>query len=385
MARGIGFLSTTLALAVLVPRAAEPQSVAISDNNIVIGSDEVLTTGDAVSLYARGTGANNLASRLVKLGDTVLVDDVSRGLTLTVLDAATQTEVSSTNYDTWASRFASDQLAAALDTMSFGQIGVLTSYDAFERALTPDLRASAFRLGLLRLAATPSVPDAVERRHPYAAVFHGSDASAPSPQVVEIVQSNSPGAPRAVLVSWLIGGGFVGQGYPSVAPPPRYVDCGDGAVWDSQLNLYFLKDATCAALAGTDGWGRADWAGANAAAAALADPTCGLSDGSSAGDWRLATKAEWELAIAQGIALGCTGDGSTEGPGLAPSLTDDPGMNCQWVGPSSFVGLQPEIAVYWSATAYDASAAWRANLFLGTVSSMDKDDLKFVWPVRPGH
>ena len=60
----------------------------------------------------------------------------------------------------------------------------------------------------------------------------------------------------------------------------------DGTVLDCNCNtqLVWLKDASCADLAGTDAEGLADWDTANAAAASLADGTCGLTDSSVAGD-----------------------------------------------------------------------------------------------------
>lgn len=49
--------------------------------------------------------------------------------------------------------------------------------------------------------------------------------------------------------------------------------------------LVWLKNANC---------NYADYAGANACAATLQNGMCGLTDNSSPGDWRLATKAEIE-------------------------------------------------------------------------------------------
>lgn len=63
-------------------------------------------------------------------------------------------------------------------------------------------------------------------------------------------------------------------------PDPRFTDNGDGTVTDHLTGLIWLKDADC--------FGQKDGgAAAEAAAAALKDGDCGLSDGSTAGDWRL--------------------------------------------------------------------------------------------------
>jgi hypothetical protein len=71
---------------------------------------------------------------------------------------------------------------------------------------------------------------------------------------------------------------------------------------------------------------RNTWAEANHAASDVADGICGLSDGSLPGDWRLPTKAEWTATVARAMALGCSF-------GLSPSLTNDSGRGCLWVGP----------------------------------------------------
>jgi hypothetical protein len=87
-------------------------------------------------------------------------------------------------------------------------------------------------------------------------------------------------------------------------PSPRFTDNGDGTITDNMTNLVWLKDATCDDL-GTTGYG--PWATAIAAANALYDITpnpssgdCGLSDGSSAGDWRLANVRELESLLDYG-------------------------------------------------------------------------------------
>jgi hypothetical protein len=67
-------------------------------------------------------------------------------------------------------------------------------------------------------------------------------------------------------------------------PSPRFTDNGDGTVTDNLTGLIWLKDANCFR-------GKA-WDGALAAANNLSEGQCGLSDGSSAGDWRLPNRKE---------------------------------------------------------------------------------------------
>jgi len=73
-------------------------------------------------------------------------------------------------------------------------------------------------------------------------------------------------------------------------PDPRFIDNKDGTVTDSLTGLIWLKNTNC--------FGMVDWEGAMLAAKSLKDGDCGpnpslvLSDGSSAGDWRLPTMVE---------------------------------------------------------------------------------------------
>ena len=85
----------------------------------------------------------------------------------------------------------------------------------------------------------------------------------------------------------------------------RYVNCGNGTVTDTATGLIWLKNASC--------FRTNSYASANQAAAALADGQCGLTDGSTVGDWRLPTRGEWETTIARAVALGCKA-GSPGGP-----------------------------------------------------------------------
>ena len=150
----------------------------------------------------------------------------------------------------------------------------------------------------------------------------------------------------------------------------RYVDCGNGTVTDTVTGLIWLKQADCLSIA--------NWAAANQAAAGLKHGDCagGLTDGSSPGDWRLPTKAEWEATIALAVEQSC----------YTPSVTNDAGTGCYgdptW--PSSFAGVASDN--YWSSTSNKSHAygAWDADVANGAVI----DDVKYltmrVWPVRGG-
>ncbi len=162
-----------------------------------------------------------------------------------------------------------------------------------------------------------------------------------------------------------------------------YVDCGNGTVTDNRTGLVWLKNADCL--------GDVDFQTAMEFAAGLSDmPStsaaaahdCGLSDGSSPGEWRLPSAAEWEAMIADAVALGCI-----SGQSGGPSITDDTGSSCWQEGPgNSFTGIQND--EYWSSTTsviFPDVDAWRARLEPGNLSStgVKIGDL-FVWPVRGG-
>ena len=173
--------------------------------------------------------------------------------------------------------------------------------------------------------------------------------------------ANSQGAQRAA-----------GPCFTNDALHARYVDCGNGTVTDLLTGLIWLRQADCLP--------NLDWAAANQAAAGLQAGDCGLTDWSSAGDWRLPTKDEWSATIAEAFALGCNGDS-------APSLTNDSGSGCLVEGPSSFTGATE--GIYWSSSIFpvyspNLEVAWSAVLTFGKVDWRNKPHSWRVWPVRSG-
>lgn len=169
----------------------------------------VLTTGTSTSradiIYVRGTGLNNSANRIVRIGGVEHVNSSSRGLTLTIINKFTHAVVSSTNYDTYGSAAASDNLATALNSINNGQIGIITSFDAWEDQVTANLKNAFQRLGLYKALMTST-----GARRPYAAVFEASsNAGVPSVSAAEIEHSADGNQPYAELRGWLIDGAFV--------------------------------------------------------------------------------------------------------------------------------------------------------------------------------
>jgi hypothetical protein len=66
-------------------------------------------------------------------------------------------------------------------------------------------------------------------------------------------------------------------------PTPRFIDNANGTVTDTVTGLTWLKEADCI---------RDTWSNALTAVNKLASGQCGLTDGSTAGQWRLPNRAE---------------------------------------------------------------------------------------------
>jgi hypothetical protein len=126
-------------------------------------------------------------------------------------------------------------------------------------------------------------------------------------------------------------------------------------------------------------WGERIGAAANQAVQALKHGDCSLADNSIAGQWRLATRAEWEATILMPPA-----------PCTFPALTNDEGSACWGDGPSSLLNVVAD--AYWTSSArYSVELpnpadrmrfAWKANLgTAGMEATLDTDNYR-IWPVR---
>ncbi len=143
---------------------------------------------------------------------------------------------------------------------------------------------------------------------------------------------------------------------------PRFTDNGNGTVTDNLTGLIWLKDADA-------GDGTETWANALSICNSLANGQQGLSDGSSAGDWRLPTVKELQSLIDYGL--------------YNPALCDTAGTG-QWSAGDPFNNVQS--SYYWSGTTYASgtAAAWVVYLPSGTVIYATKTYTRNVWPVRGG-
>ena len=140
-------------------------------------------------------------------------------------------------------------------------------------------------------------------------------------------------------------------------PEPRFIDNKNGTVTDRLTGLIWLKNTKC--------FGMMDWEGARLAAKSLKDGDCGpdpaliLSDGSSAGDWRLPTMKELCALI----------DYSRRNPALPPDQL--------------FLDFPP--GYHWSATVLDyyPGMAWIVYFESGTTCYEGiKNNAGHIWPVR---
>jgi len=153
------------------------------------------------------------------------------------------------------------------------------------------------------------------------------------------------------------------------------VDCGNGTVLDTVTGLLWLENANCLFSLNPVDSGRRSWSAASAFAQILAEGSCGLTDHSQAGDWRLPTQAEWASIHDDGCPapelVGKAQDG------LAGCFTD---ANDAW---ASGV-VSSSTSFYWSSTVrYNVpSFAWGVSLGTGTVVDRYRFEEHSVWPVR---
>ena len=139
--------------------------------------------------------------------------------------------------------------------------------------------------------------------------------------------------------------------------PPRFTDNHDGTVKDNLTGLFWLLNAHCAALNPAGG---SIWTAALSAANGLASGACGLTDGSTAGQWRLPNIDEMMSLV----------DLSQAGPPLTPG--------------NPFTNFDPVNPLYWSSTitAVFPANAESADMFTGTLRGDVKPAKNFIWPVK---
>ena len=132
----------------------------------------------------------------------------------------------------------------------------------------------------------------------------------------------------------------------------RFTDNGNGTITDGLTGLIWLKEANC--------FGQVNWSDALVLANALANGSCGLTDGSIPGSWRLPNVKEMT------------------------SLVDYDYVNPAMYAWQFFNNVQS--AFYWSSTtrADDTDGAWYVGMYGGSVNYAVKTSMVYVWPVHGG-
>jgi len=141
-------------------------------------------------------------------------------------------------------------------------------------------------------------------------------------------------------------------------PNPRFTDNGDGTVTDNLTGLIWMKVANCL--------GQRIWEDAISGCKVLADGLCMLTDGSSAGDWRVPNRRELFSLIHDGYG--------------GPAVPNTAGTG-QWSYGDPFLYVQSNW--YWSSNANGASA-WSVNMSRGQMGTAYTFNERWVWPVRGG-
>ncbi len=141
----------------------------------------------------------------------------------------------------------------------------------------------------------------------------------------------------------------------------RYVDLQNGAMYDIQTGLTWLKNANC--------FGEQIWNNAADKANSLSSGQCGLSDGSSRGAWRLPSEDELRIFLQD----------------IDPQ-SGFQNANSMWFWSSTFregPGYWSDgTNTYWSDGSYGAAGLYN-GIYAG-YSGMVMESALSVWPVRSG-
>ena len=127
-------------------------------------------------------------------------------------------------------------------------------------------------------------------------------------------------------------------------PNPRFTDNNNGTVTDNLTGLIWLKEANCKDMVGgidkSLDLGKLSWAKALTWSNNFASGECSLTDGSTAGQWRLPNLREMQSLIHYGF--------------VNPTLPNTSGLG-QWTEGNPFTGVQS--TTYWSSTTGAANPA----------------------------
>ena len=204
---------------------------------------------EPVKIFIRGTGLNRNESRVLIIGDNTVYDVASgRGLRLTIINKSNQSIVSDISYDCYGSSASSESLANSLNSINNEQIGILTSWDAWEHNVSASLDAAFYRLGLTIAGGTINNGS----RRPYAAIFEGASNGEKSGKVVEVSCLNTANQPYAEIRGFLYRGSFIATGNQSNAlMKPQGDGCGVLVDYNGNVGVGTLTPGTTLDVAGT--------------------------------------------------------------------------------------------------------------------------------------
>jgi hypothetical protein len=146
-------------------------------------------------------------------------------------------------------------------------------------------------------------------------------------------------------------------------PNPRFTDNLDGTITDNLTELIWLKDANCTETVGgveKDSFGLLNWSDALTWCNNMASGSCGLTDGSEAGDWRLPNIREHQSLIDYGFSW--------------PALPEG----------NPFTNMPPNTGLFhWSSTTNATGVeAWIVQFHVGGMRTLSKNTPLRVWCVR---
>ncbi len=150
--------------------------------------------------------------------------------------------------------------------------------------------------------------------------------------------------------------------YGVVWPNPRFTGNGNGTITDNLTGLTWLKNANC--------FGTISWASALTSCNNLASGSCGLTDSSSAGDWRLPNVKELHSLVHYGFSI--------------PTLPNAAGTG-KWSSGDPFTDVQ--LGTYWTSSTFAnyTTHAHDVSFYYGQVWTSDKINVFWGWPGRGGN
>ena len=140
-------------------------------------------------------------------------------------------------------------------------------------------------------------------------------------------------------------------------PSPRFSFSNDGTIRDNLTGLLWLEDIGCVNPQGQ----LEDWLNALDSANRLNTGECGLSDGSSEGEWRIPNRKE-----------------------LRSLINYEEANSATWLNGLGLINVVPD--GYWSSSTYAYNPNWAfiGSMVTGSLSSTSKTVGFLMWPVRAG-